>query len=172
MGRTAEFRGNYATYRYVWRCSRQQQTVPIMQRNYPQCNAPWHVWLWHKHSMTGETIDQWWNFRIPWQLCHLPIRVALQSPTTDYTHNAPQLPTVQRFFLPASLPLCPCVEPVCTFRFIEWCRRVRPTTAGDIIRASVFLPAWIVSWWRWSEQINFHVPVLRQGTRCGNRHLR
>jgi len=45
LGRTAGFRGNFATYRYVWRCGRELRTIPTVQRSthsatlYPQCNA-------------------------------------------------------------------------------------------------------------------------------------
>ena len=36
---------------------------------------------------------------------------------------------------------------------------------GAAVRAQVFVRTWIVSWWPWSEQIIFHIPFLRQGTR-------
>ena len=45
LGRTAGFRGNFATYRYVWRCGRELRTIPTVQRSthsatlYPQCKA-------------------------------------------------------------------------------------------------------------------------------------
>ena len=41
--------------------------------------------------------------RILGQLCHLPIRVALRSRTTDYTHSATPIHTVQRTSI--SIPL-------------------------------------------------------------------
>jgi len=87
-------------------------------------------------------------------------------PVSSLYHNAMLFrpPPMCTVFLGRTKCVLQCVLIFCCYG--GWIAKDRGTIrswcAGNFIRARFFVRTWIVSWWRWVEQIIFHPPFLWQ----------